>query len=211
MKILHIVASPRGEKSRTLGISNEFLRALKETNPDLEMKELDLFEEKLPDLYGDTLEAKYTFLSGGTLEGNSKTSWDEVLRYCKDFLSYDAFLISSPMWNFTVPYKLKHYIDVIVQAGIMFRFTELGVEGLAVNKKMVCITSRGSDFGKDSPMHQFDFQEPYLRAIFGLTGIVDVSFINAQPTDITPEITQLNLDRAKEEARTIAKHFAIVK
>jgi FMN-dependent NADH-azoreductase len=58
--------------------------------------------------------------------------------------------------------------------------------GLTLGKKMVVITSRGGDYSANSPFHVFDFQEPYLRAIFGFVGITDIQFINAQPMDITP-------------------------
>ena len=204
MKLLHIIASPRGEKSRTLGISNEFLKALKAKNPNLIIEDLDLFKTSLPDVFGYTIDAKYALMSGGILEEKIKTSWEEVSRYSTEFLSYDAYLISCPMWNFTIPYKLKHYIDVIMQAGILFSFTANGVEGLALNKKMFCITSRGSDYSESSPMHQLDFQEPYLRSIFGLAGIRDISFINSQPLDFAPGITQASLEKAKEEAINLA-------
>lgn len=110
------------------------------------------------------------------------------------------------MWNFGIPYILKHYIDVIMQAGILFSFTESGVQGMALNKKMFCITSRGSDYSPGSYMHSFDFQEPYLRAIFGLAGIQDVSFLHAQPLDMAPGITQDAMQKALEEARNMANN-----
>lgn len=209
MKLLHIMASPRGEKSRTLTISNEFLTNLKLKYPNLTIEELDLFQVKLPEVYGNTVDAKYALMAGGILEEQSKASWEEISNYSNEFLSYDAFLISCPMWNFTIPYKLKHYIDVIMQAGILFNFTANGVEGLASNKKMYCITSRGNDYSENSPMHQFDFQEPYLRAIFGLAGIFDISFINSQPMDFTPGITLTNLSLAKEQAVSMAQHTVL--
>jgi len=209
MKLLHIIASPRGEKSRTLNVSNEFLNSLKAKNPNLVVDELDLFKEKLPEFLGGEADSKYTLLSGGTLQEESKTSWDKITKYSRHFLSYDAYLISNPMWNFTIPYKLKHYIDIIIQAGILFRFTEKGVEGLALNKKMYCITSRGNNYSEGSQMHQFDFQEPYLRSIFGLAGIYDITFINAQPMDYTPEITQISLNKSVEEANLLAQNFVI--
>nr|MBI1229471.1 ACP phosphodiesterase [Cytophagales bacterium] len=209
MKLLHIMASPRGEKSRTLTISNEFLTTLKLKYPNLTIEELDLFQVKLPEVYGNTVDAKYALMAGGILEEQSKASWEEISNYSNEFLSYDAFLISCPMWNFTIPYKLKHYIDVIMQAGILFNFTANGVEGLASNKKMYCITSRGNDYSENSPMHQFDFQEPYLRAIFGLAGIFDISFINSQPMDFTHGITLTNLSLAKEQAVSMAQHTVL--
>jgi FMN-dependent NADH-azoreductase len=209
MKLLQIIASPRGEKSRTLNVSNEFLKSLKAKNPNLVVDELDLFKEKLPEFLGGEADSKYTLLGGGTLKEESKTSWDKITKYSRDFLSYDVYLISNPMWNFTIPYKLKHYIDLIMQAGILFRFTENGVEGLALNKKMYCITSRGNNYSEGSQMHQFDFQEPYLRSIFGLAGIVDITFINAQPMDFTPELTQMSLNKSVEEAKLLAQDFVI--
>lgn len=204
MKLLHIMASPRGKKSRTLHVSTEFLKALKEKYPYLTIDELDLFQIRLPEVYGGAVDAKYALMSGGLLQEDNQSQWDEIENYSKNFLSYDAFLITCPMWNFTIPYKLKHYIDVIMQAGILFSFTENGVQGLAINKKMFCITSRGNDYSPGSAMHSFDFQEPYLRSIFGLAGIGDVTFINAQPLDFTPGITEAQLNQAVQDAVALA-------
>lgn len=206
MNLLHIIASPRGEKSRTLSISNEFLDSLKSKHSDLVVEELDLFKEQLPEVIGGSVDAKYALMSGGSLNEQTKSSWDQILKYSQAFTTYDAYLISSPMWNFTIPYKLKHYIDVIMQAGVLFNFTQNGVEGMLTNKKMFCITSRGSDYGPNSPMHQLDFQEPYLRSIFGFAGITDITFINAQPLDMVPDITQTSLDKAKEAAISMAQN-----
>lgn len=209
MKLLHIIASPRGEKSRTLSVSDEFLKSLKDKNKNLIIDDLDLFKEKLPEVYGGAVDAKYAMMSGGILVEQTKPYWDEIVKYSNDFLTYDAYLISCPMWNFTIPYKLKHYIDVIMQAGILFSFTENGVQGLALNKKMYCITSRGNDYSPNSHMFQFDFQEPYLRSIFGLAGIHDISFINAQPLDFAAGITEAQLNKAREEAILMAQNSSI--
>jgi FMN-dependent NADH-azoreductase len=77
-------------------------------------------------------------------------------------------LISSPMWNFHVPYALKYHIDTIVQPGYLFTY-ESGIPvGLCGGKKIVCVTSRGGDYST-GPMHSYDFQEPYLRAISDLS------------------------------------------
>ena len=68
---------------------------------------------------------------------------------------------------------------------------------------MFCVTSRESDYSIGTDMHKYDFQEPYLRSIFGFAGIYDISFINAQPMDYMPEVTTANLGKAKEEARQL--------
>lgn len=207
MKLLHIIASPRGESTRTLSISKEFLSALTEKHKDLTIDEIDLFKVKLPDVSLSASSTKYTLMSGGNVSESSKDNWDEIIGFSSSFLTYDYYLITSPMWNFTIPYVLKHYIDVIIQAGVLFNFTETGVAGLANNKKMVCVTSRGSDYSSGTYMFQFDFQEPYLRAIFGMIGIYDISFINAQPLDIAPELTQASLGKAKVDAKALTVNF----
>jgi len=203
MKVLHIIASPRGSKSRTLDVASEFISTVTKRYPQLQVDEMDLFKTKLPEILEDSVDAKFALMSGGQLGDRAKI-WQEISKYSTDFLSYDVYVISNPMWNFTIPYKLKHYIDVIMQAGILFSFNEKGVEGLALNKKMYCITSRGNDYSEQSPMHAFDFQEPYLRSIFGLAGIHDIHFINAQPMDIAPGLTQSALEAAREKARNLA-------
>jgi FMN-dependent NADH-azoreductase len=204
MKLLNIIASPRGPKSRTLSIAREFLNTLQEKHPDLVIEDLDLFKDNLPDVFWGEVAAKYVLMQGGVLDKNSQIAWNRIVNYSKAFLAADLYLISSPMWNFSIPYKLKQYIDIIIQAGILFKITERGVEGLAQNKKMFCITTRGNDYGEGMPMHACDFQEPYLRSIFGLVGITDITFINAQPLDYNPAHTAARLEIAKEEARSIA-------
>ena len=122
------------------------------------------------------------------------------------FLSADAYLISTPMWNFGIPYTLKHYIDVILQPKYLFRYTEKGPEGLVKNKKMIVITSRGGDYSTEQ-MKAYDFEEPYLRTAFGFTGITDITFINAQPMDMGPELQEQKIREAQNKARQAANNF----
>lgn len=207
MKLLNIIASPRGNKSRSIAVSTELLNCLKLKYPDLVVQELDLFKMNLPEVLGGSIDAKYAFMGGGLPNEKAMTAWNEIARYAQEFAEADIYLIASPMWNFSIPYKLKQYIDIIMQAGILFNFTAEGVVGLAKNKKMFCVTSRGNDYSEGSVMNQLDFQEPYLRAIFGFIGITDASFINAQPMDINSEIAESSLDSAMEKARKIASDF----
>jgi FMN-dependent NADH-azoreductase len=209
MKLLHIIATTRGDQSRTLSISREFLKTLKEQHPHVQVDELDLSTTELPPVLDTNVKAKYLMMMGGQLDEQTMESWKKVSQLAEHSISYDLFLITSPMWNFTVPYILKHYIDVIMQAGILFSFTANGPEGFAKYEKMVCITSRGSDYSPGSPMHGLDFQEPYLRAIFGLAGIEEIHFINAQPMDLAPGLTQAALEKAMEEARQMVGKLAI--
>ncbi len=203
MKLLHIIATPRIKDSRTLRISKEFLKVLKEKNPKLEIDELDLFKAELPEVYVDAVDAKYALLGGTELSEPAKSSWVEIARYANEFLSYDRYLISTPMWNFTVPYRLKQYIDVIMQPGLLFKFTEQGAQGLALHKKMYCISSRGSDYSVGSQMQTFDFLSPYIKSIFGMAGIYDIEFIDAQPLDYNPELAEVVINKAIQDIQKL--------
>lgn len=182
-KILHIISTPRGDASRTLKISGSFLESLKNKYPACAIDTLDLFKDTIPSLTLKTVSGKYALLAGKDLSGELKEAWRDIERHIMRFLSADAYLISAPMWNFSIPYPLKQYIDIIVQPKYLFRYTDKAPEGLAKNKKMVIITSRGGDYSAASTFHAYDYQEPYLRAVFNLVGITDIVFINAQPMD----------------------------
>lgn len=205
-KLLHIIATPRGEDSRTLRISEAFLESFQKTHPDWVIEELNLTKEELPSLNTKRVDGKYVLLVGNELYGELREAWQEIISHIERFLSADAYLISTPMWNFSIPYVLKHYIDIIVQPRYMFRYSETGVEGLAPNRKMVVITSRGGDYRSDE-MRPFDFQEPYLRMIFGYIGIRDIDFIIAQPTDMETELQEKAIAEARESAKALAIRF----
>ena len=71
---------------------------------------------------------------------------------------------------------------------------------------MVVITSRGGTYNAPDKS-ALDFQEPYLRAIFGFVGIKDMEFINAQPMDLGPELQTQKIQEAQVQARELAKQF----
>ncbi|MFA6321576.1 MAG: NAD(P)H-dependent oxidoreductase [Candidatus Omnitrophota bacterium] len=203
-KLLHIIASPRSEDSRTLKVSRAFMDTFSKRYPACLVEEIKLFEEKLQPLTVKIVSGKYVLLGGGDLTGELKDSWKNVESRINQFLSADIYLISTPMWNFSIPYQLKHYIDIIVQPKYLFRYTPSGAEGLAKNKKMIIVTSRGGDYSPGGPSAAYDYQMPYLRAIFGMCGIADIKFVNAQPMDTGKEIADKALAGAKDEARRVA-------
>jgi len=207
-KLLHIIATPRGESSRTLKVSNTFLNQLKKKYPDCEIDTLNVFTENLPNLTVKSIDGKYTLLTGKELTEEHKTAWKDIIAHIERFLSADVYLISTPMWNFSIPYRLKQYIDIIVQPKYLFKYTEKGVEGLAKNKKMIIITSRGGDYSPGSPSQAYDHQQPYLITIFGFVGITDIKFINAQPTDaLGPEVQKEKIELAKAVAIKVANEL----
>ena len=202
-KLLHIIASPRGDESRTLQVSEAFLQRFLAAHRDWVVDELDLWKEALPPMTMKRVDGKYVLLGGKDLFGEFKDAWEEIIQHIERFKSADLYLLSTPMWNFSIPYMLKQYIDIIVQPKYLFRYTPQGVEGLAHNKKMIVCTSRGGEYLSDA-MKPFDHQEPYLRTVFGFVGIKDMTFINAQPMDTDKDLKQQRLETAMASAREAA-------
>ncbi len=204
MHLLHIVATPRPSYSNTLRISERFLERLRAGAPDVQVQTRDLFTDDLPAVAGENIEAKYTLMLGRPVDPEHAESWARVESLIHQFLAADVYLISTPMWNFSIPYALKYYIDAIIQPGYLFRYDEHGVPvGLCHGKKMVCVTTRGGDYSA-GPMQAYDLQEAYLRAIFGFVGITDIQFIHAQPMDVTPELREAAVSAGIEAAHDVA-------
>jgi FMN-dependent NADH-azoreductase len=204
-KILHIVATPRQKESRTLEVTQAFLGAFKSKNPDWETDELNLYKENLPELTLKRIDGKYLLLGGNDLSGELKQAWKGIVSAIERFSAADIYLLSVPMWNFGIPYRLKHYIDVILQPKYLFAYTANGPVGLLKDKKMVVITSRGGDYSS-AAAKGFDLQEPYLRTAFGFAGIHEITFIHAQPMDaLGPEVQREKI----KDAQRLAKETAL--
>jgi FMN-dependent NADH-azoreductase len=181
--LLHIICSPRGTESRTLKISSHLETKYTQTYPDILVDRLDLFSEDIPQLDVIKVKGKYILMGGEELSGKEKVSWAKIEHQIERFKKADAYIISTPMWNFGIPYRLKQYIDIIFQPGFLFKYTENGPEGLITGKKLFVISSRGGDYSPQSPFHSYDQLEPYLRTAFSFIGFKDISFINIQPMD----------------------------
>jgi FMN-dependent NADH-azoreductase len=154
---------------------------------------------------GRNIESKYKLMTGQALDDQaSRDSWREIERTIEQFLAADVYVFTVPMWNFGIPYVLKYYIDAIVQPGYLFRYNADGsVEGLVHGKKMIVVTSRGSDYSS-APMKAYDFVESYLRTIFGFVGITDMRFFFAQPMDISRDLRMAAARAAITEVRAYA-------
>jgi FMN-dependent NADH-azoreductase len=205
MKLLHIVATPRDQKSNTLRVANAFIQALTAKHPDLSVEVIDLFNQDLPAVAGANIDTKYSLTLGQPIDKHHQESWRQIELEIQRFMGADLVVISAPMWNFSIPYALKYYIDALVQPGYLYKYNEMGRPvPLVHGKKMVCITSRGGDYSPQSPLHVYDFQEPYLRTIFGFVGIVDLHFVNAEPMDITLDLREAAINAAVAKVLALA-------
>lgn len=172
MKLLHIDSSILGEHSASRALSAAVVAARKATDPALEVTYRDLAASPLPHLSDGSL---------AKADPAEAAAADEVMR---EFLEADVVVVGAPMYNFAIPSTLKAWIDRLAVAGKTFRYNAQGMaEGLAGGKQVVVASSRGG-FHQASGM---DFQEPYLRHMFGFMGIDDIAFVRAEGLAVSPE------------------------
>ena len=207
-KLLYIESSPRKDRSKSIQVSNEFLSVYKETHPDDDIEVIDLWSYPLPEFDGETINAKYRILHGQDHTAKEAAAWDVVVKIVEQFNSAQKYLFSVPMWNFGLPYKLKHYIDVLTQPGLTFSFSpETGYKGLVTGKTAVVVYSRGGEYSSNPDVMAYDFQKPYIETWLGFIGFTDIRPIIVEPTLADPEtvgnIEKASLAIAVETARMV--------
>ncbi|MBG1267680.1 FMN-dependent NADH-azoreductase [Nostoc sp. WHI] len=177
VNILHIDSSPRAERSHSRELSKEFVSGWKAEHPEDAIAYRDLGHHPVPHVDEPWIAASFSPPETHTPELTEAIRISNEL--VDEFLAADRYVFGVPMYNFNIPSTFKAYIDQIVRPNRTFAIDPQGLRGLVEGKKAVIITSRGNDFRATSPYAAYDFQEPYLRAIFGFIGLTDIQFINA--------------------------------
>ncbi|BAY76458.1 NAD(P)H dehydrogenase (quinone) [Nostoc linckia NIES-25] len=176
--ILHIDSSPRSDRSHSRELSKEFITAWKTAHPEDAIAYRDLGRHPVPHVDEPWIAAAFSPPETHTPElAEAIRISDELI---DEFLAADRYVFGVPMYNLNIPSTFKAYIDQIVRVNRTFTVdAQGGYKGLVEGKKAVIITARGGDFSATSPFAAYDFQEPYLSAIFGFIGLTDIQFINA--------------------------------
>jgi len=207
-RLLYIEASPRKERSASIEIARTFIGEYERTHPGDVVETLDLWQTSLPEFDGQIIDSKYVILHGLEHTEQQKRAWSAVEDVISQFTGADKYLFSLPMWNFGIPYKLKHYIDVIVQPGYTFSFSpEEGYTGLVTGKPVATIYARGGAYGPGTGGESYDLQKAYLEHILGFIGFRDFQTILVEPTLASQEAKDKSMKAATERAKTIAAKF----
>ncbi|MGB3124063.1 MAG: NAD(P)H-dependent oxidoreductase [Pseudomonas sp.] len=206
--LLHIECSPRKQRSASLEIAHQFIARYQQNAPDTEVVTLDLWALDLPEFDGPVMEAKYAGLSGTELTEEQAVAWGALKALAAHLHRADVLVFSVPLWNFAVPYKLKHFIDVVSQKDVLFEFSpEHGLRGLLHNKRAVNVYARGMDFSAPDAQ-AMDFQKPYMEAWLGFIGVTDVHSLYVEKTILGPEVDQASRLHSTEQARALADRLA---
>jgi len=174
MKILQINSSARSAGANSTRLADAITARLKAANPAAVVELRDLAANPHPVLDEAALGALFTPAEQRTPEQAARVALDDAL--IAQVQSADVIVLGVPMYNFGVPVQLKTWIDAIAKAGVTFRYTENGPEGLIKGKKVYVALARGGLY-RDTPA---DSQVPYLKGVLGFLGMTDVEFIYAE-------------------------------
>jgi len=207
-RLLYLQASPRGERSTSIALTDAFVNAYRKAHPSDEINVMNLYQKELPPFDGFALNAKYAILNGLKHTQEERAAWGKVAAIADEFKSYSKYVLAVPMWNFSIPYKLKHYLDVLIQPSLTFSFSpESGYTGLVTGKPAFVAFARGGEYPPGSPAEAWDFQSKYILTALGFIGFTDIRVVMAEPTLGDPALAKKRRDQAIAKAEEMAAAF----
>ncbi|MGM7701604.1 FMN-dependent NADH-azoreductase [Pseudalkalibacillus sp. Hm43] len=209
-EVLYITANPKSvEESLGLTVGEAFIQEYREANPNDEVIRLDLYDYDIPYIDTDVFNGWGKLQQGTAYEELSPDEQDKVRRInvlTEQFKKADKYVFVTPLWNFSVPPKMKAYIDTISIAGSTFKYTENGPVGLLDNKKALHIQARGGIYS-EGPAAELEMGDRYIKAVMGFLGVEDTDSIIIEGHAFMPEKAEEIKTAALEKAKSYATQF----
>lgn len=199
MKNLLVIKSSlfngQGQSSRLV---QSYVERWQQANPDAVVTLRDLAAEPVPHLDGDAFSA---FVSdGGKLSGSQRQALERSDRLIEELKVADQVVIGLPMYNFSVPSTFKAWMDHVARAGVTFRYTENGPQGLLEDRPLTVITTRGGIY-RDT---ENDTEVGLVKLFFGMLGIRNVRIVYAEGLALGEQSAEQALSEASDEIKRLA-------
>lgn len=173
---------------------------LRAQNPSLKVVERDVGANPIPHL---DVESTPVIRGAEPANETQKAALALSNTLIEELKAADTILIGAPMYNFGISSTLKAWFDHVLRAGITFRYTEAGPEGLLKGKRAIVVLSRAGLYS-EGPAQSMDSQEPHLRTLLGFMGITDVTFIRAEKLAFGPEAREQSISSAQAALKKVA-------
>jgi len=200
--ILVLTASPRAERSVSRALTNQFAELWAQEHPEDTVLLRDIGHHPVPHVTEPWVVGAFAPADAQNTESKAAIAVSDQL--VEEFLAADRYIFGVPMYNLNIPSTFKAYIDQIVRAGKTFAVGPNGYEGLVKDRKALFITSSGGSFPLGTPMGAYNFQEPYLRAIFGFIGVTDVQFVTADSMNQGESAAKQSREKAENMLKELA-------
>lgn len=197
-RVLVIESSARQQGSVSRELTQQFIANWKAANPADQIQVRDVAANPLPHL-------DLTLLGGWMTPAEQQSEAEKAAlvrsnELTDELLAADVLVLAAPMYNFAIPSTLKAWLDHVLRAGVTFKYTETGPQGLLTGKRAIVLTARGGIYAGSA----LDHQEPYLRQALAFIGIHDVQFIHAEGMNMGGEFVENGLAQAKAKLAELA-------
>ena len=196
MKILHLDSSVTGANSVSRPLSKATTEQLVKSNPGAEVVYRDLVGEPLSHYTAVLRVHGADFVAVTPEQKNELAMGEEILA---EFLAAEVVVVGAPMYNFGIPSQLKAWIDLICVAGKTFSYATGAPVGMCGGKKVILVSTRGGAYAAGSPYEAADFQEKYLKTVFGFIGVTDISVIRAEGLGRGGDVAKAAVESAHAE------------
>lgn len=199
-RLLFVDACVRGERSRTLKLARRFLEAYRRANPEDEIVERDLMEERLEPQYPEVLAERDALWEAGRLE-------EPMFAPARQFAAADKIVLAAPFWDLSYPAILKIYLERISVTNITFGYDESGRSvGLCRAEKLLFITTRGGDFSRPETSWM-ESGAGHIRALCAMYGIPSFQLLCAEGLDDVRNDKDALMARALNRAAVLGAEF----
>ena len=199
-RLLFVDACVRGERSSTLKLARRFLEAYRRANPEDEIVERDLMEERLEPQYPEVLAERDALWEAGRLE-------EPMFAPARQFAAADKIVLAAPFWDLSYPAILKIYLERISVTNITFGYDESGRSvGLCRAEKLLFITTRGGDFSRPETSWM-ESGAGHIRALCAMYGIPSFQLLCAEGLDDVRNGKDALMARALDRAAVLGAEF----
>lgn len=201
--LLVIKAHPlTSAKSKTLQILDVFLAAYQAAHPDDFITTRSLYNEDFPEIDAEMFEAWRASNAKETLTARQNDHLTVFNTALQEFIDADKIVIANPLWNLSVPTKLKSWLDAITVAGKTFKYNPDGsVSPIVSGKNVIHIQAAGGEY------HGQDLGSVYIDTLMRFLGADAVSKISVEGMDRYPEQTDTIMNKAQDQAQRVAASF----
>ncbi|WP_097302452.1 FMN-dependent NADH-azoreductase [Pseudomonas chlororaphis] len=197
-RVLIIESSARQQDSVSRQLTQTFIKQWQAAHPADQISVRDLAVTPVPHL-------DINLLGGWMKPAGQRNEIEEASlqrsnELTDELLAADVLVMAAPMYNFAIPSTLKAWLDHVLRAGVTFKYTETGPQGLLNGKRAYVLTARGGIYAGSTADHQ----EPYLRQVMGFIGIHDVEFIHAEGMNLGGDFQEKGLNQANAKLAQVA-------
>ncbi len=197
MQILQIHSSARVEGSFSAKLAHQLVARLQAQQDNTQLVFRDLAKQPHPMLDEAALQALFTPAAQRNTEQAARVALDDAL--IAELQASDVIVIAAPMYNFGITSLLKNWIDAVARAGVTFRYTANGPEGLVTGKKVYVVLTRGGVY-ENTPL---DTQQAYLKSFFAFLGMSDVEFLFAEGLAMGEAAAQQALAKVEQQIQEV--------